>query len=165
MADPTTKETQGLHEYAPEALHAPVSRVMTSGHDNEIIHIGHTRVYRHELMAAFGGYMNVGLREIPTRKFANTSSLGLFSLSLTTWVLGLCLVGTRGVAIPNILIGLLLFDGIALILVGMWEVVVENTFGYVAFGSYGMSCDLEHHLAKNTNIRCLFLVLGSNFHG
>lgn len=89
-------------------------------------------------MSAFGGYMNPGLRETPTRKFANTSALGLFLLSLTTWVLGLCLVNARGVMAPLILVGLLVFAGVGLVLVGMWEVAVENTFGYVVFGSYGV---------------------------
>jgi succinate-acetate transporter protein len=116
----------------------PVSRVATSGQRNEIIHIGDTRVYRDELMAAFGGYLNPGLRHAPTRRLANVSCLGLFAFGCTALTLGLLLVKTGGVMAPNIAIGPCLFyGGIIQILVGFFEIFTENTFGMVAFSSYG----------------------------
>jgi succinate-acetate transporter protein len=118
---------------------APViSKVVTSGDHNEIIHIGNTLVNKDELMAAFGGTMWNGPHLPPSRKLANPSVLGLCSFALTTFVLGLVNVQARGLKIPSIMIGLALFYGGAVqLIVGMWEIVVENTFGCTTFASYG----------------------------
>ncbi|GAA5978969.1 hypothetical protein JCM5350_004192 [Sporobolomyces pararoseus] len=59
------------------------------------------------------------------RKFANPAPLGL------------C-VSTRGVTVPNVVVGPALFyGGLAQLLAGMWEFAVGNTFGATAFSSYG----------------------------
>lgn len=142
-------ERQATDDSKPTSNH--VSRVMTSGPNDEIVHIGDTRVYKHELMEAFGGSLNVGLSEAPSRKFANPGPLGLSAFALTTFVLSLVNVRARGVSNPSGVVGLAFFyGGFIQLCAGMWEVVVENTFGATALSSYGgfwmawgaVECDL-----------------------
>ncbi|CDO53171.1 hypothetical protein DV451_004798 [Geotrichum candidum] len=115
-----------------------IARVTTSGDDDEILHIGDTKVYKHEFVAAFGGTLNPGLSEAPSRKFANPSPLGLCAFALTTFVLSLVNIHARGVSNPSGVIGLAYFyGGFIQLLAGMWEVVVENSFGATALSSYG----------------------------
>ncbi|VVT45393.1 uncharacterized protein SAPINGB_P000735 [Magnusiomyces paraingens] len=122
----------------PEQPGPRIARIQTSGEDNEIIHIGDTKVYKHELMAAFGGSLNVGLSEAPSRKFANPGPLGLSAFALTTFVLSLVNVQARGITNPSGVVGLAYFyGGFIQLLAGMWEVVVENNFGATALSSYG----------------------------
>jgi uncharacterized protein len=84
------------------------------------------------------------------RKFANPAPLGLCGFALTTFVLSLINVHARHVTIPNIVIGLgnltlisweltkaLAYGGLAQFMAGMWEFTTGNTFGAVAFTSYG----------------------------
>ncbi|ANB15918.1 putative ammonium permease ATO2 [Sugiyamaella lignohabitans] len=124
-------------EHGEDTNHA-VARIITSGDDNEFIHIGNTKVYRDELIAAFGGTLNPSLHAAPSRKFANPSPLGLCAFALTTFVLSLVNVQARGVQTQNIVVGLAFFYGGAIqLLAGMWEMVVENTFGATALSSYG----------------------------
>lgn len=114
-----------------------IARVTTSGDDNEILHIGDTKVFKHEFMAAFGGTLNAGLSAPPSRKFANPSPLGLCGFALTTFVLSLVNINARGVTAATGVIGLAYFyGGLVQLLAGMWEIVVENTFGATALCSY-----------------------------
>ena len=68
---------------------------------------------------------------------ADPAALGLAGFAMTTFVLSLAnagLIPGAGVAV----LGLALFyGGIAQLLAGMWEFVKGNTFGAVAFSSYG----------------------------
>lgn len=115
-----------------------ISRVTTSGENSEYIHIGNTKFHRQELMQAFGGDFNPGLHAAPSRKFANPSPLGLCAFALTTFVLSLVNVHARGVSNATGVIGLAYFyGGFIQLLAGMWEVVVENSFGATALSSYG----------------------------
>lgn len=115
-----------------------IARITTSGHENEIIHIGEQKVYKRELMAAFGGDFQPGLHAPPSRKFANPSPLGLCGFALTTFVLSLVNVQARGVTNASGVIGLAYFyGGVIQLLAGMWEIVVENPFGATALSSYG----------------------------
>ncbi|VVT45402.1 uncharacterized protein SAPINGB_P000738 [Magnusiomyces paraingens] len=127
-------EKQGSHDSEPPQI----SRIQTSGPSNEILHIGDTKVYKHDLIAAFGGSLNVGLTEAPSRKFANPGPLGLSAFALTTFCLSLVNVRARGVSDPAGVVGLAFFyGGFIQLLAGMWEVVVENNFGATALSSYG----------------------------
>ncbi|VVT45384.1 uncharacterized protein SAPINGB_P000732 [Magnusiomyces paraingens] len=115
-----------------------VARVRTSSTDDNIIQIGNTMFHRHELIAAFGGNFNPGLAVAPSHKFANPSPLGLSAFALTTLCLSLVNVHARGVSNASGVIGLAYFyGGFIQLLAGMWEVVVENTFGATALSSYG----------------------------
>ncbi|GAA5924445.1 acetate uptake transporter family protein [Sporobolomyces koalae] len=72
------------------------------------------------------------------RKFANPAPLGLCAFGLTTFMLSLINLSTRGVTVPNIVVGPALFyGGLGQLLAGMWEFAVGNTFGATAFTSYG----------------------------
>src|SRR5712692_3060843 len=72
---------------------------------------------------------------------ANPAPLGLCGFALTTFVLSII---NAGVIVPavgagtEIVVGLALFyGGLAQILTGMWEFRAGNTFGALAFTSYG----------------------------
>jgi len=121
-----------------EAHNEQIARIVTSGEDNEFVHIGNTKVYRSELVAAFGGTLNPQLSALPSRKFANPSPLGLCAFALTTFVLSLVNVRARHVAAPNIVVGLAFFyGGVIQLFAGMWEIALENTFAATALSSYG----------------------------
>ncbi|KAI0442020.1 gpr fun34 family protein [Xylaria telfairii] len=90
-------------------------------------------------LAAFGGEFQPGLYK-PTehRKFANPAPLGLSAFALTTFVLSLVNLQTRGVTEPNIALSLAYgYGGLVQLLAGMWEMAVGNTFGATALSSYG----------------------------
>ena len=56
------------------------------------------------------------------RKFANPAPLGLMAFATTTFVLSFYNTGARGIAIPNVIVGLALgYGGLAQLLAGMWE--------------------------------------------
>lgn len=130
-------EKQGTNSTPPPNTNN-ISRILTSGANNEVVHIGDTRVYKHELIEAFGGNLNVGLSEAPSRKFANPGPLGLSAFALTTFVLSLVNIHARGISNAKGVVGLAFFyGGFIQLLAGMWEVVVENTFGATALSSYG----------------------------
>ena len=72
---------------------------------------------------------------------ANPAPLGLCGFALTTFVLSFI---NAGIFVPavgagtEIIVGLALFyGGVAQLLAGMWEFRAGNTFGAVAFASYG----------------------------
>lgn len=73
-------------------------------------------------LAAFGGEFQPGLYKAPThRKFANPAPLGLSAFALTTFVLSLVNLNTRGIAEPNIALSLAYgYGGLVQLLAGMW---------------------------------------------
>merc|ERR1711939_625311 len=90
-------------------------------------------------LPAFGGEFQPGLYK-PTehRKFANPAPLGLSAFALTTFVLSLINLGTRGISGPSLVIGPAFgYGGLVQLLAGMWEMAVGNTFGATALSSYG----------------------------
>jgi uncharacterized protein len=69
---------------------------------------------------------------------ANPAPLGLAAFAMTTFVLSVFNSGLMGEAGLPIVLGLALaYGGIAQLLAGMWEFRTGNTFGAVAFTSYG----------------------------
>ena len=83
----------------------------------------------------FKGFLS---KQFPT--IANPAPLGLCAFALTTWVLSMYNVGafvtSEG---PNqVVMGIALaYGGIVQLLAGMWEMRIGNTFGALAFSSYG----------------------------
>lgn len=77
-----------------------------------------------ERLPAFGGEFQPGTyAPVKDRKFANPAPLGLSAFALTTFVLSLINMGTRGVAEPNIVVGIALgYGGLVQLLAGMWYV-------------------------------------------
>ncbi|KAL5348993.1 Accumulation of DYads [Pseudogymnoascus australis] len=90
-------------------------------------------------LPAFGGEFQPGLwKGTENRKFANPAPLGLSAFALTTFVLSLINLQTRGVTAPNFIIALAFgYGGLVQLLAGMWEMAVGNTFGATALSSYG----------------------------
>lgn len=76
-------------------------------------------------VSAFGGEFQPGLFKSPeARKFANPAPLGLSAFALTTFVLSLINLGTRGVTGPNIVVATAYgYGGLVQLLAGMWYVL------------------------------------------
>ncbi|MDD2705848.1 MAG: acetate uptake transporter [Acidocella sp.] len=71
-------------------------------------------------------------------KLANPAPLGLFGFALTTWLLSLVNAGfLAGTSIPIVLAMAFAFGGTAQFCAGLMEMAKGNTFGFVAFCSYG----------------------------
>ena len=69
---------------------------------------------------------------------ADPGPLGLAAFALTTFVLSVVNAGLIPAGVGGIFLGLALFyGGIVQVLAGMWEFVKGNTFGALAFSSYG----------------------------
>lgn len=89
-------------------------------------------------LPAFGGEFQPGLYRAPKNNFANPAPLGLSAFALTTFVLSLINLKTRGIAEPNIVVALAFgYGGLVQLCAGMWEMAVGNTFGATALSSYG----------------------------
>lgn len=73
-------------------------------------------------LPAFGGEFQPGTyRQVKDRKFANPAPLGLSAFALTTFVLGLINMGTRGLSTPSLVVGLAFgYGGLVQLLAGMW---------------------------------------------
>lgn len=101
--------------------------------------LAHMRTNESAPLPAFGGEFQPGLyKGVQHRKFANPAPLGLSAFALTTFVLSLINLGTRGLHVPNIVIGVAFgYGGLVQLLAGMWEMAVGNTFGATALSSYG----------------------------
>lgn len=82
----------------------------------------HAHAGQEARLAAFGGEFQPGLwRTTEHRKFANPAPLGLSAFALTTFVLSLVNLQTRGVAEPNIALSLAYgYGGLVQLLSGMW---------------------------------------------
>lgn len=84
--------------------------------------LAHMNTNESVLLPAFGGEFQPGTyRGTADRKFANPAPLGLSAFALTTFVLSLINLGTRGVTAPNIIIGAAFaYGGLVQLLAGMW---------------------------------------------
>lgn len=70
--------------------------------------------------------------------FADPGPLGLAGFAMTTFVLSAVNIGWLNEKTTPVVLGLALFyGGLAQLLAGMWEFVKGNTFGAVAFASFG----------------------------
>jgi succinate-acetate transporter protein len=69
---------------------------------------------------------------------ANPAPLGLFGFGFTTLVLSLINANLIGVGATPVVLGMAFaYGGLAQFMAGMWEFRTGNTFGAVAFSSYG----------------------------
>lgn len=72
-------------------------------------------------LPAFGGDFQPGLYKAPKSNIANPAPLGLCAFALTTFVLSLINLGTKGVAAPNIVVAIAFgYGGLVQLLAGMW---------------------------------------------
>ena len=90
--------------------------------------LAHMRTHAEDLLPAFGGEFQPGLyKGVEARKFANPAPLGLSAFALTTFVLSLINIGTRGLDQPTIVICLAFgYGGLVQLLAGMWYVVSHS---------------------------------------
>ena len=71
-------------------------------------------------------------------KLANPAPLGLTGFALTTWMLSMVNAGWfTGASVPLVLANAFAFGGTAQFAAGLMEMPRGNTFGFVAFCSYG----------------------------
>jgi succinate-acetate transporter protein len=71
-------------------------------------------------------------------KLANPAPLGLFGFALTTWLLSMVNAGLLpATSVPLVLAMAFAFGGLAQFCAGLMEMAKGNTFGFVAFCSYG----------------------------
>jgi hypothetical protein len=89
--------------------------------------LAHIRTSDMASLPAFGGEFQPGLyKSVENRKFANPAPLGLSAFALTTFVLSLINLGTRGLTAPNIVVGLAFgYGGLVQLLAGMWYVLTQ----------------------------------------
>src|SRR3954465_7382058 len=74
----------------------------------------------------------------PAEAIADPAPLGLAAFALTTFVLSFFNAGLVNAGGEPVVFGLALaYGGVAQFLAGMWEFRTGNTFGAVAFSSYG----------------------------
>jgi uncharacterized protein len=74
----------------------------------------------------------------PGSGLADPGPLGLAGFAMTTFVLSTINTNMVSGAVGGVVLGLALFyGGLAQLLAGMWEFVKGNTFGAVAFASFG----------------------------
>jgi len=94
---------------------------------------------RHQAQVGNGGQQPVGAAQ--TREGwapADPAPLGLAAFALTTFVLSMFNAGLVSKAGEPVVLGLALgYGGLAQVLAGMWEFRTGNTFGAVAFTSFG----------------------------
>jgi uncharacterized protein len=84
--------------------------------------LAHIRSSDLATLPAFGGEFQPGLyKGVENRRFANPAPLGLSAFALTTFVLSLINVGTRGITAPNLVVALAFgYGGLVQLLAGMW---------------------------------------------
>ena len=74
----------------------------------------------------------------PTKSIADPAPLGLAAFALTTFVLSVFNAGLLSEGLKPVVLPLALFyGGLGQLLAGMWEFRKANTFGALAFTSYG----------------------------
>jgi len=79
----------------------------------------------------------VSYQRYPSR-IANPGPAGVFAFAMTTFLLSMFNVGTRGVSHPNVIVGMAIFaGGLTQFIAGMWEFPRGNVFGATAFSLYG----------------------------
>jgi succinate-acetate transporter protein len=72
-------------------------------------------------MPAFGGAFQPGLYAAPKKGIANPAPLGLSAFALTTFILSLINLRTRGVNEPNLVVAsAYAYGGLVQLLAGMW---------------------------------------------
>lgn len=136
-------EGQSLHHNgdAPPARHdstIEISKVHTSGGQGEYVHLGGKTYLKSDLLFAFGGEFNPGVHKLPRLALGNSTPMGLFSFATTTIILSFINAHARGISNSSIMLGAALFyGGCVQIVAGIWELVMENTFGATVFTAYG----------------------------
>src|SRR5487761_1280509 len=78
-----------------------------------------------------------GIRRPALYSVADPAPLGLGAFAMTTFALSIANTNVWGAGVNAALALALVYGGAAQLLAGMWEFVRKNTFGALAFTSYG----------------------------
>jgi hypothetical protein len=120
-AMPVEKNGNGInhHDHATNGVNAPIARKPYDYGGNPLAHINTGDSVR---LPAFGGEFQPGLyKSTEGRKFANPAPLGLCGFALTTFLLSLINLQTRGIQEPSLVIGAAFaYGGLVQLLAGMW---------------------------------------------
>jgi uncharacterized protein len=85
--------------------------------------------------------------------FADPGPLGLAAFAMTTFFLSSVNIGWLPKSVTGVVLGLALFyGGLGQLLAGMWEFVKGNTFGAVAFSSFGAFWLSYWYLVAHTDL-------------
>ena len=127
------KETNGMNREMTHEEHQTAKAAARLGY-GPLAHIN--TASGDERLPAFGGEFQPGLyRQVKDRKIANPAPLGLSAFALTTFVLGLINMGTRGLSAPNLVVGIAFgYGGLVQLLAGMWYVKLFAIVYYCAKG-------------------------------
>lgn len=117
------KETNGV-DYAQNGTNGVNGATQRRPYDYGGNPLAHVATNDPELrLAAFGGEFQPGLYRPPSRKFGNPAPLGLSAFALTTFLLSLINVQTKGIGSPNLVVALAYaYGGLVQLLAGMWYV-------------------------------------------
>ncbi|MGH9066082.1 MAG: acetate uptake transporter, partial [Acidimicrobiales bacterium] len=81
---------------------------------------------------------NVVLKEVPAPAIADPGPIGLAGFAMTTFVLSVFNAGIFSTSLEPVVFPIAFFyGGMVQLLAGMWEFRKNNTFGALAFSSYG----------------------------
>ena len=124
-SDNTAMHNGGTHadlEKATQGMSHEEKRTAASAAKFGYGPLAHMRTSEMVSLPAFGGEFQPGLyKGVENRRFANPAPLGLSAFALTTFVLSLINVGTRGLTAPNIVVALAFgYGGLVQLLAGMW---------------------------------------------
>ncbi|PRT56568.1 Ammonia transport outward protein 2 [Wickerhamiella sorbophila] len=109
-----------------------------SDDSNGYAFVGGHRVPLSDVLLAHAGYLNAGTTIPHGYEFGNPAVFGLFSFGISAMLLALYNVHSRGVTIPNVMIGPAFFiSGIGQTISGLWEIAVGNTFAATAMTGFG----------------------------
>ena len=119
---PYTDKTNGTSPAAPQMSHDEhqTARAAARFGYGPLAHVN--TASGEERLPAFGGEFQPGTyKPVKDRKIANPAPLGLSAFALTTFVLGLINMNTRGLSAPNLVVGIAFgYGGLVQLLAGMW---------------------------------------------
>lgn len=136
--DHTGNHLPGAEKMYHESPNANSANATTNGMNRQMTHeehqtalaasrfgygpLAHVNTGQSDRLPAFGGEFQPGLyKNVSERKFANPAPLGLSAFALTTFVLSLINMSTRGIAEPNIVVAIAFgYGGLVQLLAGMW---------------------------------------------
>ncbi|GMM28762.1 hypothetical protein DAMA08_014780 [Martiniozyma asiatica (nom. inval.)] len=124
----------------PVALQNTSHTTTSFRHDNDNIYINDVPISKHEFVTAFGGALEVGVREKTQEMvdYGNPVPAGLAAFSASALSLGLVQMNARSVTHANTLLGAFLTtSGLVEVIVGVLCFVIGNTWACCTFLMFG----------------------------
>lgn len=126
------------HQDMPRAIQTITSQSFR--HDRDNIYINDTPIPKKEFVTAFGGALEVGVREKTTelKEYANPVPAGLAAFSASAMSLGFVHMGARSVSHVNVLlVAFLTTSGLVELIVGILCFIIGNTWAACTFLMFG----------------------------